>query len=56
MATGLVTSSYGSEVILRHPIHQCCGSGSGIRNPVPFLSLDPGSGIGKENQDPDPEA
>ncbi len=25
---------------------QCCGSGSGIRDPVPFWPLDPGSGIG----------
>jgi D-ribose pyranose/furanose isomerase RbsD len=25
--------------------HQCCGSGSGIRDPVPFWPLDPGSGI-----------
>ncbi len=25
---------------------QCCGSGSGIRNPVPFWPLDPGSGKG----------
>ncbi len=26
--------------------YQCCGSGSGIRDPVPFWPLDPGSGIG----------
>jgi hypothetical protein len=26
--------------------NQCCGSGSGIRDPVPFWPLDPGSGIG----------
>ncbi len=25
---------------------QCCGSGSGIRDPVPFWPLDPGSGLG----------
>ncbi len=30
---------------------QCCGSGSGIWDPVNFLPLHPGSGIGK-NQDP----
>jgi hypothetical protein len=32
---------------------KCYGKGSGIRDPVPFLPLDPGSGMGK-NQDPDP--
>ncbi len=32
---------------------QCCGSGSGIRDWVPFWPLDPGSGMG-ESQHPDP--
>ncbi len=27
-------------------LYQCCGSGSGIQDPVPFWPLDPGSGIG----------
>ncbi len=29
---------------------QCCGSGSGIQDPVPFLPLDPGSRIGKKSR------
>ncbi len=35
---------------------QCCESVSGLRNPVPFWPLDPGSGIRGwvKNQDPDP--
>jgi hypothetical protein len=32
---------------------QCCGSGFGIRDWVPFLPQDPGSGMG-ESQHPDP--
>ncbi len=32
---------------------QCCGSGSGIRDWVPFWPLDPGSGMG-ESQHSDP--
>ncbi len=28
---------------------QCCGSGSGIRDPVPFWPLDPGSGMGRKS-------
>jgi hypothetical protein len=32
---------------------QCCGSGSGIRDWVPFWPLDPGSGMGEsQHQDP----
>jgi hypothetical protein len=29
---------------------QYCGTGSKIRDPVPFLSLDPGSGMGKKSR------
>ncbi len=29
---------------------QCCRSESGIRDPVPFSSLDPGSGMGKKSR------
>ncbi len=28
---------------------QCCGYGSGIRNPVPFWPLDSGNGMGKQS-------
>ena len=28
---------------------QCCGSGSGIRDPMPFWPLDPGSGTSKKS-------
>ncbi len=37
--------------ILQHK--QCCRSGSGIQDPVPFWHLDPDPGLVK-NQDPDP--